>query len=120
MTGVEIAGMLKDYGLAGYGALVTLALVKVYRDKEALSTGFLERLVKGLEAATDAAEGTKAALNELRALIDTSGKSVGDHSHQIAILVEKIIHGFGNTSAALDGVARRLESMNGRDSQGRS
>ncbi len=111
MTGIEIAGVLKEYGGWGLSALLILAIVKLYRDKEALSSGYLERLVTGIAAATQAANTTKETLDKLGALIDASGETVGEHSHQIAILVEKIQHGFGNTASSLDGVARRLEKL---------
>jgi len=121
VTTPEIAVLLKEYGPWGLVALLTGAVIKLYRDKEALSTGYIERLIAGLVAATSAAQATREALSELAALIESTGKAVAEHDHRIAILIEKVQHGFGNTSSSLDGVARELQRIRDRDDhRGRS
>ncbi|KQP27492.1 hypothetical protein [Methylobacterium sp. Leaf100] len=120
MTPMDFAGLLKEYGGWGLSAILMAALVKVYKDKDALVSSHIERFIIAIEASKNSADGVKGALQELRSLIDTSGKAVGDHSHQIAILVEKVIHGFGNTTAALEGIARRLERSPDRSDRERT
>lgn len=108
---VALAAMLKDYGPWGICAILLIAVLKLYADNKALSSGHIERLITGLTAATQAAGGVQGALNELRALIDASGKTIGDHTHQIGILIEKVQHGFGNTSQAMQGVTNELQRI---------
>ncbi|MFK5596502.1 hypothetical protein ACFZ8E_05790 [Methylobacterium sp. HMF5984] len=117
MTGVEIAGILKDYGPWGLCAILMLVIAKLYRDNQALSTGYIERVILGLNAATSASTSVQGALSELRHLIDASGKAVGEHSGHIALLVEKVQHGFGNTASAMQAVANELQRLRDRDDQ---
>ncbi|GEM_PF-5790509 len=115
MTGIELAGILKDYGPWGLCAILMLVIAKLYRDNQTLSTGYIERIIAGLDAATGAAGSVQTALNELRALIDASGKASGENSHQIAILVEKVQHGFGNSVSTMQAVANELQRLRDRD-----
>jgi hypothetical protein len=115
MTGIELAGILKDYGPWGLSAILMVVVAKLYADNQKLSTGYIERIIAGLDAATGAATSVQGALNELRNLMDSSGKAVGEHSHQIAILVEKVQHGFGNTASAMQAVANELTRLRDRD-----
>jgi hypothetical protein len=117
MTGVEIAGILKDYGPWGLCAILMLVIAKLYSDNQALSTGYIERVILGLNAATSASTSVQGALSELRHLIDASGKAVGEHSGHIALLVEKVQHGFGNTASAMQAVANELQRLRDRDDQ---
>lgn len=114
VTGLELYDLLSKGGW-GLSAILMLVIVVLYRDNQKLSTGYIERIIAGLDAATGAAGSVQAALNELRNLIDASGKAVGEHSHQIAILVEKVQHGFGNTASAMQAVANELQRLRDRD-----
>lgn len=111
LTSLDIAGLLREYGGWGLSAILMGVIAKQYADNKALSGGHIERLITGLTAATQAAGGVQGALNELRALIDASGKTIGDHTHQIGILIEKVQHGFGNTSQAMQGVTNELQRI---------
>ncbi len=109
VTSLDIAGLLKEFGGWGLSAILMGVIVKLHADNQRLGSGQIERVITGLAAGTKAAEGVQSALLELRALIDASGKTVGEHTHQIGILIEKVQHGFGNTSSALQGVANELQ-----------
>lgn len=111
VTSLDVAGLLREYGGWGLSAILMGVIAKQYADNKALSGGHIERLITGLTAATQAAGGVQSALNELRALIDASGKTIGDHTHQIGILIEKVQHGFGNTSQAMQGVTSELQRI---------
>lgn len=111
VTSLDVAGLLKEYGGWGLSAILMGVIAKQYADNKALSGGHIERLITGLTAATQAAGSVQSALNELRALIDASGKTIGDHTHQIGILIEKVQHGFGNTSSAMQGVTNELQRI---------
>lgn len=111
VTSLDIAGLLKEYGGWGLSAILMAVIAKLHADNQRLSGGQIERVITGLAAGTKAAEGVQAALNELRALIDASGKTVGEHTHQIGILIEKVQHGFGNTSSAMQGVTSELQRI---------
>lgn len=111
MTSLDIAGLLKEYGGWGLSAILMAVIAKLHADNQRLGSGQIERVITGLAAGTKAADGVQAALNELRALIDASGKTVGEHTHQIGILIEKVQHGFGNTSQAMQGVTSELQRI---------
>jgi len=111
VTSLDIAALLKEFGGWGLSAILMGVVAKQYADIKALSTGHIERLITGLAAGTKAADSVQSALHELRSLIDASGKTVGEHTHQIGILIEKVQHGFGNTSSAMQGVTNELQRI---------
>lgn len=115
-----LAPLLKEYGGWGLSAILMVAVIKLWSDNKALSTTYLERLIVGLNEFKQAVESLKASIIELRAMIDARGAATSDLAHQAAILSEKVIHGFGNTTAALDGIARRLEKTRDHEPRGRS
>lgn len=82
MTGIELAGILKDYSPWGLRPILMFVIAKLYADSQKLSTGYIERIIAGLDATTGAATSVQGALNELRNLMDCSGEAVGEHSHQ--------------------------------------
>lgn len=91
-------------------AALFVVLLKRFKRYEDL----IERAITGLEAAADAASGTDRALTELRRAIDGDSKTTGDLGGQISVLAEKVQHGFGNTSGAMQAVARELERIRDR------
>lgn len=116
----EFADLLQKYGGWGLSAILMLAVIRLYQDNQALSRGFVERIIAGLAAATAAAGGVEKALAELTRLMEASRETVGGHSNRLDVLVEKIQHGFGNTSAAMQAVANELQRLKDRDDRRQS
>ena len=73
----EFAALLKDYGGWGLSAILMVVIIRLYADNQALSKGFIERIIAGLAAATAAAGGVEKALGELNRLMDASRDAVG-------------------------------------------
>lgn len=62
--------------------------------------------VKALEAATGAADRQEAAMQGLRATLETRGHAIEELSHQIEKTGQDARHGFANLSQALEAIVR--------------
>lgn len=122
MTGIEIAGLLKEYGWPGACALLCLVIVALYKtvqEAQAAQIRLVERLVTALEAAKDASTRLEQAQRSLEAALNTRGQTVGDVSQQVEILAEKMTHGFGNLGQSLESFVRLVERERDRNERGR-
>lgn len=122
MTAIEIAGLLKDYGLQGFCALLVVAVIILFsrlQESQAAQIRLVERLVTALEAAKDASSRLEQAQRSLEATLETRGQTVGDLSQQIKILAEKMTHGFGNLGQSLESFVRLVERERDRGDRGR-
>jgi len=113
-----IAVLLRDFGGWGVSALLIVALV--YRDRECQSCqksqiALVERLVTAMHAASVATAQFEAALKSLTETLDARGQTVGDLSHRIDIVVEKIQHGLGNLGGSMQAIANWIEKEKDRD-----
>ena len=122
MTGIEIAGLLKDYGWPGACALLCLVVTVLFsrlQESQAAQIRLVERLVTALEAAKDASARLEDAQRSIGATLETRGQAVGDLSQQIKILAEKMTHGFGNLGQSLESFVRLVERERDRNDRGR-
>lgn len=114
MTPVEIADALQKYGGWGVSAILMIALYVVDKDRTAIrdaQAALIERLVTAMNAASAATTQFEGALKSLTDTLEARGQTVGDLSHRIDIVVEKIQHGLGNLGASMQAVANWGGSM---------
>jgi hypothetical protein len=113
-----IAVLLRDFGGWGVSTLLILALVYVDKDRQACQKSqiaLVERLVTAMHAASVATTQFEAALKSLTETLDARGQTVGDLSHRIDIVVEKIQHGLGNLGGSMAAIASWIEKERDRD-----
>ena len=67
-----------------------------------------ERLITVIAAQAETNRELNAALVSIRMTLDGRGQAIGDLSHQVEMLQTKMLHGIGNNSASLDGLARLI------------
>lgn len=112
MTPLDWANLLKDYGGWGLSAILMGVIVYLDRDRQACSRSqiiLVERLITALESARDATSRFEAALNSLKDTLDARGQTVGDLSHRIDLVVEKIQHGLGNLGGSMQAIVNWIE-----------
>jgi hypothetical protein len=122
MDPVATVDMLQKYGGWACFVLALMALVSVDRDRQACykaQVQLVERLVKVMEAATSSTQQFEDTLGSLRATLDARGQTVGDLSHRIDLVIEKIQHGLGNLGGSMQAIANWIEREKERD-RGRS
>lgn len=118
MNPLDLADMLQRYGGWGVAVLAMIALVYVDRERQACQKSqiaLVERLVTAMHAASVATTQFEAALRSLTETLDSRGQTVGDLSHRIDIVVEKIQHGLGNLGGSMASIANWIEKERDRD-----
>jgi uncharacterized coiled-coil DUF342 family protein len=118
MTPLDWANLLKDYGGWGLSAILMGVIVYLDRDRQASRTSqiaLVKELVTAMAASTNAMTRFQEALEALRVMLDARGQTVGDLSHRIDIVVEKIQHGLGNLGGSMQAIANWIEKERDRD-----
>ena len=118
MDPVTLADMLQKYGGWGVAVLAIIGLVYVDRDRQACRNSqiaLVERLVTAMHAASVATTQFEGALKSLTETLEARGQTVGDLSHRIDIVVEKIQHGLGNLGGSMQAIANWIEKEKDRD-----
>jgi hypothetical protein len=118
MNPVDAADMLQKYGGWGVAVFLGFALYIVDKDRQACQKSqiaLVERLVTAMHAASVATTQFEAALKSLTETLDARGQTVGDLSHRIDIVVEKIQHGLGNLGGSMQAIANWIEKEKDRE-----
>jgi hypothetical protein len=118
MNPLDLADMLQRYGGWAVSAVLMFALWAVDKDRQACQRSqiaLVERLVTAMHAASVATTQFEAALKSLTETLDSRGQTVGDLSHRIDIVVEKIQHGLGNLGGSMAAIANWIEKERDRD-----
>jgi hypothetical protein len=118
MNPLDAASILREYGGWGVSVFLGFALYLVDRDRQACQKSqiaLVERLVTAMHAASVATTQFEAALKSLTETLDARGQTVGDLSHRIDIVVEKIQHGLGNLGGSMAAIANWIEKERDRD-----
>lgn len=118
MDPLALADMLQKYGPYGVIAVLMFALVYVDRERQACQKNqiaLVERLVTAMHAASAATTQFEGALKSLTETLEARGQTVGDLSHRIDIVVEKIQHGLGNLGGSMQAIANWIEKEKDRD-----
>lgn len=118
MNPLDLADMLQKYGGWGVAVLAIIGLVFVDRERQACQRSqiaLVERLVTAMHAASVATTQFETALKSLTETLDARGQTVGDLSHRIDIVVEKIQHGLGNLGSSMQAIASWVEKEKERD-----
>jgi uncharacterized coiled-coil DUF342 family protein len=118
MTPLDWATLLKEYGGWGLSAILMGVIVYLDRDRQASRTSqiaLVKELVTAMAASTNAMTRFQEALEALRVMLDARGQTVGDLSHRIDIVVEKIQHGLGNLGGSMQAIANWIEKERDRD-----
>lgn len=118
MTPIDIADGLQKYGGWGVAAFLMVALYMVDKDRTAIrnaQAALIERLVTAMNAASAATAQFEGALKSLTETLEARGQTVGDLSHRIDIVVEKIQHGLGNLGGSMQAIATWIEKEKDRE-----
>lgn len=118
MTPLDWASLLKDYGGWGLSAILMGVIVYLDRDRQACrdsQIALVKELVTAMAASTNAMTRFEEALGALRTMLDARGQTVGDLSHRIDLVVEKIQHGLGNLGGSMQAIANWIEREKERD-----
>lgn len=118
MTPIELADALQKYGGWAVSAVLMFALYMVDKDRSAIRDAqavLVERLVTAMNAASAATTQFEGALRSLTETLEARGQTVGDLSHRIDIVVEKIQHGLGNLGGSMQAIANWIEKEKDRD-----
>jgi hypothetical protein len=118
MTPIELADALQKYGGWMVAAILMFALYFVDKDRTAIRNGqaaLIERLVTAMNAASVATSQFESALKSLTETLEARGQTVGDLSHRIDIVVEKIQHGLGNLGGSMQAIATWIEKERDRE-----
>lgn len=118
MNPVDAAELLSKYGGWGVSVFLGFALYFVDRDRTAIrnaQVALVERLVTAMSAASVATTQFESALKSLTETLEARGQTVGELSHRIDIVVEKIQHGLGNLGGSMQAIATWIEKEKDRD-----
>lgn len=114
MTGIEIAGLLKDYGPWGLCGLFLLAISRLYDHNQTLHGRISEIFAKALvaiEASTMALVESRGTMQNLAKAIEAVGKALDELSHEAEGHDREVRHGLNNAAAALGGLQIKLEKI---------
>lgn len=114
MTGIELAGLLKDYGSVGLNAILIVCVVKLYKDNQGLHSLMFERLAKALaaiEASTTAIVESRGTSQALGNAVEGLGKALNELSHENEKHDQDVRHGLNNAAFALTGLAEKLREI---------
>lgn len=95
--------------------LVIRALYKDLQSCNAVALTDRSKLIEAMVAVRETGERTHEALTSIRATLETRGQGMADVSHQVEIVAQKVQHGFGNVSQALESFVRLLDAGRARD-----
>jgi hypothetical protein len=112
MTPLDIAGLIKEYGLTGFCALlcgVVIFLFKLLQDSQKAYIGLLGQLSTQLQSSKKSSEDLEESQKSLIANLDQRHAAVLELSTRVQILSEKMTHGFGNIAQAQESFVRLIE-----------
>jgi len=112
MTPLDIAGLIKEYGLTGFCALlcgVVIFLFKLLQDSQKAYIGLLGQLSTQLQSSKQSSEDLEESQKSLIANLDQRHAAVLELSTRVQILSEKMTHGFGNIAQAQESFVRLIE-----------
>ena len=99
----------------GFAGLVIRALYKDLQACNGVALTDRTKLIEAMVAVRETGERTHEALTSIRATLETRGQGMADVSPQVELVAEKVQHGFGNVSQALESFVRLMDAARGRE-----
>ena len=112
MTGLEIASLIKEYGMTGFCALLCLVVAFLFRmlqDSQRAYIVLLGQLSTQLQASKESSENLEESQKSLIANLELRHAAVIELSTQVRIISEKMTHGFGNIAQSQESFVRLIE-----------